>query len=196
MERLKQQIDFLIEIDKLKHVFRQTVLIDGSRQENDAEHSWHLAMLAMILHEHANEPGLDLHKIIKMVLIHDLVEIDAGDTFIYDEKGNLDKAEREQAAADRIFAILPADQAAELRALWDEFEQRETAEARFAAVIDRLQPLIHNYVTEGTSWKKNNVTADKVIARNRFIRDVSEPLGIYVEELIADSVKKGYLRSC
>ncbi|MGO0058473.1 HD domain-containing protein [Brevibacillus fluminis] len=196
MERLKQQIDFLIEIDKLKHVFRQTVLIDGSRQENDAEHSWHLAMLAMILHEHANEPGLDLLKMIKMVLIHDLVEIDAGDTFIYDEKGNLDKAEREQAAADRIFAILPADQASELRALWDEFEQRETPEARFAAVIDRLQPLIHNYVTEGTSWKKNNVTADKVIARNRFIRDVSEPLGMYVEELIADSIQKGYLRSC
>lgn len=196
MERLKQQIDFLIEIDKLKHVFRQTVLIDGSRQENDAEHSWHLAMLAMILHEHANEPGLDLLKMIKMVLIHDLVEIDAGDTFIYDEKGNLDKAEREQAAADRIFAILPADQASELRALWDEFEQRETPEERFAAVIDRLQPLIHNYVTEGTSWKKNNVTADKVIARNRFIRDVSEPLGMYVEELIADSIQKGYLRSC
>lgn len=196
MERLKQQIDFLIEIDKLKHVFRQTVLIDGSRQENDAEHSWHLAMLALVLHEYANDPDLDLHKIIKMVLIHDLVEIDAGDTFIYDEKGHLDKAEREQAAADRIFAILPADQAAELRALWDEFEQRETAESRFAAVIDRLQPLIHNYVTEGTSWKKNNVTADKVIARNRFIRDVSEPLGIYVEKLIADAVEKGYLRSC
>lgn len=196
MERLKQQIGFLIEIDKLKHVFRQTVLIDGSRQENDAEHSWHLAMLVMILHEHANQPDLDLFKIIKMVLIHDLVEIDAGDTFIYDEKGNLDKAEREQAAADRLFSLLPADQAAELRALWDEFEQRETAEAQFAAVIDRLQPLIHNYVTEGTSWKKNKVTADKVIERNRFIRDVSEPLGIYVEELITDAIKKGYLRSC
>lgn len=196
MERLRQQIAFLIEIDKLKHVYRQTLLIDRSRQENDAEHSWHLAMLAMILHEHANQPDTDLFHVLKMVLIHDLVEIDAGDTFIYDEKGNLDKAYREQAAADRLFALLPADQGAEIRALWDEFERRETPEAQFAAVIDRLQPLIHNYVTEGASWKKNNVTGDKVIERNRFIHDVSEKLGKYVDNLISDAIQKGYLRSC
>ncbi len=193
-ERLQQQIAFIIEIDKLKHVFRQTLLIDRSRHENDAEHSWHLAMLAILLSEHANEAQLDVLHVVKMVLIHDLVEIDAGDTFIYDDKGNQDKAEREAAAADRLFSMLPTDQGTQLRQLWEEFEQRQTPEARFAAAIDRMQPLLHNYMTEGSSWKRHGVTSKKVFERNQVIRDASETLWQYVDELIKSAVEKGYLQ--
>jgi len=191
--RLEQQIQFIIEIDKLKQVFRQTYLLDSTRKENDAEHSWHLAMMAILLYEYAAEPDTDLLRVMKMVLIHDLVEIDAGDTFCYDEAGNKTKAAREQAAAERIFNILPRDQAGEIRRLWDEFEARQTPEARFAAALDRLQPLLHNYHTQGRAWREHGVTVDQVLERNRHMADGSEALWQYAEAMILDAVDKGFL---
>lgn len=192
-QNLNQQIQFIIEIDKLKSVLRQTILMDGSRNENDAEHSWHLAMMAILLSEHANDKQLDVFRVMKMVLIHDLVEIDAGDTFAYDEKGYQDKAEREEKAADRIFNFLPAEQAEEIYQLWREFEDRQTPEARFAAALDRFQPLLHNFETEGYSWKKHGVTSTRVLKRNRAIAEGSETLWAFAEQLICDAVEKGYL---
>lgn len=141
-EKLHQQIEFLLEIDKLKQIFRQTYLLDETRKENDAEHSWHFAMFAVLLCDYANEK-VDLLKVVKMALIHDLVEIDAGDTFLYDEVGHADKAEREEKAAERLFGLLPSDVGEELHMLWIEFEAKETAEAKFAGSIDRLQPFLH-----------------------------------------------------
>ena len=145
--RLEQQMHFLIEIDQMKNVLRQTLLADGSRRESDAEHSWHLAMYAMLLAEYAPEP-IDVNRVIQMVLVHDLIEIYAGDTFCYDLKGNQDKAEREGAAADKLYALLPADQAAEYRALWEEFDRMDTADSRFAAALDRLQPILNKYLKQ------------------------------------------------
>lgn len=191
-ERLDSQIAFVAELDKLKSVLRQTWLVDASRQETDAEHSWHVAMMALVLVEHAAEP-VDIGKVVRMLLVHDLVEIDAGDTFVYDEAANADKEARELAAADRIFALLPADQAAPLRALWDEFEARASAEARYAAAIDRLQPLMHNYLTRGKGWLKHGVTADKVRALNARIADGAPALWDHARALIDDAVAKGYL---
>src|SRR5262249_50705513 len=147
-DRLARQIAFIIEIDKAKQVLRQTLLMDGSRLENDAEHSWHLAVMALLLAEYAGE-AVDLLRVLKMVLIHDLVEIDAGDTFVYDVEALATRREREERAADRIFGLLPADVEEEFRALWEEFEAQATPEARFAAALDRLQPLLHNYHTGG-----------------------------------------------
>ncbi|MEX2416535.1 MAG: HD domain-containing protein [Paenibacillaceae bacterium] len=193
VERLKQQIDFLMEIDKLKLILRRTLVTDKSRFENTAEHSWHLAMFAMMLCEHANEPDLNVMRVIRMVLIHDIVEIDAGDTFIYDKVGQENKAEREQAAALRIFGILPEDQQEEIRQLWDEFEGRETSEALFAAALDRLHPLLHNYYTEGAAWKQHGITSSQVMERNAHIAEGSEILWEFAEELIRSSVAKGYL---
>lgn len=192
-ERFQKQIGFILEIDKLKHIFRQTVLLDRSRTENDAEHSWHLAMMAILLSEYANEQGIDIFRVVKMVLVHDLVEIDAGDTFAYDEKGHEDKEERELQAADRLFNLLPQDQAKEIYDLWREFEERHTAESRFAASLDRLQPLLHNYHTEGVAWNKHGVTSDKVIERNQYIAEGSQTLWVYAESLIRDAVEKGTL---
>lgn len=193
LERLEKQIGFIVEIDKLKHIFRQTLLMNGERNENDAEHSWHLAIMAILLSEYANETELDVLHVVKMVLIHDIVEIDAGDTFCYDEKGALDKAEREKKAANRIFALLPPDQADEIMSLWKEFEAMETAESRFAASLDRLQPLLHNYNTQGAAWQKHGVTSDKVLSRNSHMQNGSETLWQYAEEMIHDAVAKGYL---
>jgi putative hydrolase of HD superfamily len=191
-ERLHRQLDFLIEIDKLKHVMRQSPLIDGSRKENDAEHSWHLAVMAMVLADHADEP-VDVCRVMKMVLIHDVVEIDAGDTFAYDEHGRKDQAERERRAADRLFALLPTDQAADFRALWDEFEEDDTADARFARALDRLQPMTLNYLNQGGTWRQKGVTADKVFARNRPIGHGSATLWRHAKGWIDDAVAKGYL---
>jgi putative hydrolase of HD superfamily len=192
--RLAKQVEFIVEIDKLKQVVRRTWLTDKSRQENDAEHSWHLGVMAILLLEHAQQPRLDLLRVLKMVLIHDLVEIDAGDTFAYDDAGALDKAEREGAAADRVFALLPADQAAELRTLWEEFEARQTPEAKYAAALDRFQPMLHNYRTQGKAWQEHGITADQVIARNQHIAEGSPALWEYAREFVADAVAKGYLR--
>jgi len=193
--RLAKQVEFIVEIDKLKQVYRRTWLTDKSRRENDAEHSWHLGMMAILLLEHAQQPQLDLLRVLKMVLIHDLVEIDAGDTFAYDDAGAVDKAERETAAAVRVFGLLPADQAAELRAIWEEFEARETPEAKYAAALDRFQPMLHNYQTQGKAWQEHGITAHQVIARNQHMAEGSPALWAYAERFVADAVAKGFLRA-
>ncbi len=191
--RLQRQIDFIIELDKLKHVFRQTPLIHSSRHENDAEHSWHVALIALLLAEHADPEGIDLPRVVKMLLVHDLVEIDAGDTFVYDEEKNRDKSAREKQAAQRIFDILPPDQAREYRTVWEEFEKRETNEAKFAAGIDRFEPLLYNYETAGASWKEHEIKSSQVLERNKYIGEASSILWEYAKNLIADSVARGYL---
>jgi putative hydrolases of HD superfamily len=191
--RLARQIDFIVEVDKLKYVLRRTWLMDQSRRENDAEHSWHLAVLAILLSEYAAEPKPDLLHAVKLILVHDLVEIDAGDTFAYDAIGALDKGERECRAAERIFQILPPDQAAEVRALWDEFEARQTPEAKYAAALDRFQPILHNYFTQGKAWREHGITSAQVIARNAYMAEGVPALWEYVQELIRDAEQKGYL---
>lgn len=191
-DRLMKQIEFIVEIDKLKSIYRQSFIMDGSRQENDAEHTWHLSMLAIILLEHANE-SLSIVRVLKMLFIHDIVEIDAGDTFAYDTTGYLDKFERENAAAERIYGLLPKDQRDELFALWIEFEEEKTAEAQFAAAVDRLQPLLHNFYTEGKSWRKHGITREMVLDRNKHIAMGSKKLWDYAQKLIDEAVEKGYL---
>jgi len=192
MENLEQQINFLIEIDKLKSIERKTKIISCSRLENDAEHSWHLAMMAIILHKQSNHE-IDLFKVIKMLLVHDLVEIDAGDTFAYDTNGQIDKYDREYLAAKRLFGLLPEEQGKELMELWIEFEGKETNEAKFAASLDRLQPLIHNHLNQGDTWKKYNITSEQVINRNREISNGSESLWEYAKQIINKSVEQGIL---
>lgn len=191
-ERLAAQLAFIREIDRVKGIFRQTLLMDGSRNENDAEHSWHIALMAVMLREHAAD-GVDVLRVIKMLLIHDLVEIDCGDTFCYDTVGMQGKHEREAAAADRIFGILPADQGSEMKALWMEFEERQSPEARYASALDRLQPMLHNYVTQGGAWRAHGVTADRVLRRNRIIADGAPELWRWARTMIADAVQRGYL---
>lgn len=189
-ERLAQQIDFVIEMDRLKSVVRRSPLADGSREENSAEHSWHLALMAMVLAGYAAEP-VDVSRVMRMLLVHDIVEIDAGDTYAYDPAANIGKAEREQQAAGRLFGLLPGDQAAELRALWSEFEERETAEARFANALDRLMPLLHNYLNDGRVWRANHVTPEQVRHRMAPVADGSPALGVLVEHIVADSLDRG-----
>jgi putative hydrolase of HD superfamily len=194
MDRLKRQIGFIVELDKLKTILRQSWLADGSRRENSAEHSWHVALMALVLAEHANAgANLDLARVVKLLLLHDVVEIDAGDVLIYDASGNASKAERERQAAERIYGILPEDQAAELRALWEEFELGETDEARFAAALDRLMPLLHNFLTEGRAWMHHGITADQVLAANAHIAAGSAALWDYARGLIDEAVERGYL---
>jgi putative hydrolase of HD superfamily len=191
--RLERQMSFIIEIDKVKQVLRQTSVIGGGRHENDAEHSWHLAVMAILLKEYAGEAGVDILKVLKMVLVHDLVEIDAGDTYCYDEKAASDKLQRETRAADRIFAILPEDQGREFRALWDEFEEAATPEARYANALDRLQPLLLNYHTHGKSWQKHSVTSDRVLKRAQPIVEATPGIWDYAAGLVRDAVQKGIL---
>lgn len=191
-EQLTKQIEFLVEMDKLKKVERRTKLIHDNRMENSAEHSWHLAMMAIVLHKQSNE-DVDLLKVLKMLLIHDIVEIDAGDTFAYDTAGHADKLEREMQAAQRIYAMLPEDQGDELHELWLEFERQETAEAKFAAALDRLQPLIHNYRNQGDTWQKHHVTGEQVRQRNQEIQHGSVTLWEYALQLIQHSEEVGYL---
>ncbi|MBI9010871.1 MAG: HD domain-containing protein [Clostridiales bacterium] len=193
-EKLKKQMDFLIEVDKAKNIYRQNYITDGSRRENDAEHSWHLAMMAFVLSEHCVEDDLDVLKVMKMVLIHDIVEIDAGDTFLYDEKGYLDKDEREMKAAKRIYGILPEKQKNEMIGLWEEFEQRETKEAKFAAALDGLHPLINNYMTKGAGWKNHDVNLEKVLEKKAYIGESSPVLWTYAKELIEACERLGYFK--
>ena len=186
---MNKQMQFIIEIDKVKSILRQNFLADGSRRENDSEHSWHLAMMVVILSEYFK--GADMLKTVKMVLIHDLVEIYAGDTFAYDEQGYLDKDEREQAAADRLFALLPRDQASEYRDLWDEFERMDTGEAIFAAAVDRIQPLLMNSESGGKMWKQHKVTKEMVLKRNKLVlEDAPETIAEFVRKRIEDSAAK------
>ncbi len=192
-ERFKRQIEFILEADKLKKVARRTTLLDVSRQENSAEHSWHIALLVLILSEYADDENLNLLQVIKLLLVHDLVEIDSGDTYCYDEAGGQDQQMRETKAADRIFNILPADQAAALRALWDEYEAKTSPESKFANALDRVQPFLHNYFTQGHTWQKHGIQKKQVIARMQPVNDGSRFLWEYVSFLIDDAVQKGYL---
>lgn len=192
-ERLKKQMDFLLEVDKLKFIYRQTYLSNGERKENDAEHSWHLALMAVLLKEYSNEP-VDVAKVMTMVLIHDLVEIDAGDTYAYDTAGNQTKREREVKAAQRIFGILPKDQEEAFRALWEEFEAYETPEAKFAHVCDNMQPFMLNHATGGRSWQEHGVKKSQVLNRNRYLEDGSKTMKQYFDEIIEEHVKEGNLK--
>jgi putative hydrolases of HD superfamily len=191
--RLARQIEFIVECDKLKEVFRQTFNTRSQRAENDAEHSWALCLCVIVLAEHANTPSLDVLRVLKMVIIHDLVEIDAGDTFAYDKAGMANQHDRESVAADRIFGLLPADQTRALRALWDEFEAKLTPEAKFAAAVDRFQPMLLNCRTQGGAWKKHGITHDRVTARNRHIAEGCTELWRYAEEMLRGAVDAGDL---
>lgn len=194
VDRIEQQIAFIVEIDKLKQVLRRTYLIDGERRENDAEHSWHLAVMAVLLSEYAREK-LDLERVVKMLLLHDVVEIDAGDTFAYDEAAHADKEERERRAAERIFNLLPSDLAGEVFALWEEFEAGETPESEYAKALDRFQPILLNYGSGGIAWREHDISLEQVIARNRDIEAGAPALWTYVRGLIDRAERNGYLAS-
>lgn len=192
-ERLKKQLAFALEIDKEKNIFRQTHLSGHGRRENDAEHAWHMAIMAYLLREYANEE-VDIGKVMLMCLIHDIVEIDAGDTYAYDEENLKTQKAREDAAKERIFSILPEDQKTELTALFDEFEAYETAEARFSHSLDNLQPLLLNNSNEGGDWKEHQVTAEAVYGRQRKTRLGSEKLFEVTDRIIRENIQKGNLR--
>ncbi|MFO7179966.1 MAG: HD domain-containing protein [Pseudomonadota bacterium] len=191
--RLERQIEFLKEVDRLKLIERQSVVSGTRRPETSAEHSWHVTLMALVLSEYA-PPGVDLARVQAMLLIHDLVEIDAGDLLLYaDDAARARHARREQEAADRLFALLPSPDGERLRALWDEFEKRASPDARFAAALDRLQPLLANFMSEGATWRRHGVTAEQVRAKNQHIADGSPELWRFAEALIAESVRRGYL---
>lgn len=192
-DRLARQIEFIAECDKLKDIFRQTFTTQSRRAENDAEHSWHLCLCVIVLAEHANAPRLDVLHVLKMLIVHDLVEIDAGDTFAYDAAAMIDQHARECIAADRIFGLLPHDQAMEFRALWDEFEAQQTLEAKFALACDRFQPVLLNCRGRGGGWRKHGVTQDRVVARNARIAEGSRELWRYAERMIQNVVDSGDL---
>lgn len=192
MTDFEKQLAFIMELDKIKKIGRQTYLSDASRKENDAEHSWHLALMAFVLADYANEK-IDVLKTMKMVLLHDVIEIDAGDTYAYDVEGNKTKRERELKAADRIFGLLPAAQAAEYRGLWDEFEAMETAEAKFANMLDKVQPLLLNDASGGKSWAEHGVKKSQVMSRNVRTHEGSEELWAYAKSLIEKNVEAGKL---
>lgn len=191
--RLEQQLRFVVELDRLKLVLRATSLCDGSRRENSAEHSWHLAMLAVVMAEYA-PPGTDLLRALKMALIHDVVEIDAGDAFCYDPAATEGKEERERLAADRLFGMLPEDQARELRGLWDEYEERRTPDAKFANALDRLQPMLQNMETGGGTWARHGVHRDSVRRRMEPIADGMPDVWPYVEDALARAIEAGWLK--
>lgn len=190
-ERFRKQISFLIEIDKIKNVIRKTRNFDNKKFENDAEHGWHLCMFAIILNEYANQ-NLDIVKVLKMVLIHDLVEIDTGDTLVYDVNP-VEKSKKENDCAERLFSSLPDDQYIELIRIWEEFEARITPESKFAHAIDRLEPMMQNYLDDGFTWKKNSITADKVYNVNRKIQDGSKYLWDFAMNIIDESIDRGHL---
>ncbi|MEG1060371.1 MAG: HD domain-containing protein [Oscillospiraceae bacterium] len=190
-DRFEKQLRFIVEIDKMKNIFRKTLIIDGTRRENDAEHSWHIAVMAILLSEYCKDKSVDVMRAVKMALVHDLIEIYAGDTFAYDEAGNSTKEERERDAADRLYALLPQEQGAELRALWEEFDAEITPDARYAAAMDHLQPFIHNYMTDGHTWREGKVTAAQVCKRMEIVRTETPELWGFVERVIEEYTKKG-----
>ncbi|MBC3789359.1 HD domain-containing protein [Spirosoma utsteinense] len=191
--QLLKQIEFIKQVDKLKYIQRKTRLFNSDRNENDAEHSWHLAVMAIILAEHANV-SVDVLKVVKMLLIHDIVEIDAGDTFIYDTQKSHDNTAEERIAAERIFGLLPADQAHELLAIWEEFEERKTDEAKFARAMDRLEPLLQNVSNNGGTWREFKVGFDQVYQKKQAIQHGSESIWAYAEQLLRESVESGILK--
>ena len=193
-QRIDKQFQFLREIDKEKEINRQTYLADASRKENDAEHAWHAAVMTILLSEYANEE-IDVLKTVRMILLHDVVEIDAGDTYAYDEMGKKTQREREERAAERIYGILPEDQKQRLLELWEEFEEAKTPEARFAHAMDNLQPLMLNDATDGKSWVEHGIELSQVLARNAHTADASTKLWEYVKQNWIDkNVEKGTLR--
>lgn len=194
VERLEKQLKFLIEVDKMKTILRRTMLVDETRRENDAEHSWHFALMAMVLFEYAGEQ-VNQERVLKMALVHDLVEVYAGDTFAYDTKGYEDKDAREKASADKLFAILPTDQGTEIRGLWEEFDAMETPDAQYASAIDRLQPFINNIMTGGYTWKLNDVKSEQVYRRMDAVRIAMPEVWPAVDRMIQDSIRKGWLKS-
>lgn len=190
-QRLDQQFDFFREIDKEKFIGRQTYLTDAVRKENDAEHAWHMAIMTILLAEYANEP-IDVLKTVTMLLIHDLVEIDAGDTYAYDEEAKKTQAEREQKAADRIFSMLPEDQGQKLRAIWEEFEARETPEAKFARTMDNVQPMMLNAATDGKAWVEHQVALSQTLGRNEKTAEGSKDLWEYAfSKFVKPNVEAG-----
>jgi putative hydrolases of HD superfamily len=191
-DRLRRQLALVVEVDRLKRVLRRTVITDASRHENSAEHSWHLALAAMLLAEHASAE-VEIERVIRMVIVHDLVEIDAGDTFAYDVAANLGRVEREQLAADRLFGLLPDEQGAATRALWDEFEEGRTATARFAIALDRLQPLLLNDVADGGSWRTHGVTRSQVLRRMAPIEDALPSAWPIVLEIVERNCALGHI---
>ncbi|AMP98864.1 Metal dependent phosphohydrolase [Pedobacter cryoconitis] len=193
LDILLQQVAFIHEIDKLKYIQRKTRLFNSDRRENDAEHSWHLAVMAITLAEHSNEP-IDILKVLKMLLIHDLVEIDSGDVFLYDTIVNHDNTEAERKAAERIFGLLPAKQAKEFVAIWEEFETGDTAEAMFAHSMDRFEPILQNVSNQGGTWTEHNVPYDTVMDKTSKIQHGSKTIWDFTETLIDDSVLKGYIK--
>ena len=194
-ERLARQLGFIVEIEKMKSILRRTLLADSSRRENDAEHSWHLAIAALLLCEYtpAPAPAINILKTLKMTLVHDLVEIYAGDTFAYDAAGNADKAARERESADRLFSRLPDEQGAEIRSLWEEFDAESTIEAKYAASLDRFMPLLNNFLSQGYAWKSGAVDSAAVYRRMDVIRTGLPALWPVVEGIIRLSVEKGFL---
>ena len=191
--RLDQQLKFSAEIDKMTQVYRRTLLISGVRQENDAEHSWHVAVMALLFKEYCiEEPNVE--RAIKMLVVHDLIEIYAGDTFAYDVKGNQDKAEREALAADKLYSQLPEEQGAELRALWEEFDAMETVDAKYAACMDRLQPLLHNTLTEGHTWRDGGAVRPQVEERSAIIKEFMPEVYNWIKKNIVRGVANGWLK--
>ena len=191
-DRLEQQVEFIMEIDRLKTVFRRAYIADASRRENSAEHSWHVATAAIILADYCKEK-ISLPHVVTMLLIHDIVEVDAGDTGAYDSVGALDKEDREMRAAERIFNLLPPDQAQEVHELWVEFEERNTPEAKFARALDRIMPILHNYYTQGKRWQEDGITYEQVLEVNQVIQEGSPELWQLAVKMIGESVSKGYL---
>ena len=192
MNRLEQQLQFILEIDKVKKIIRQTPLSDASRKENDAEHSWHIALMAYLLQEYAEEP-VEVSKVMLMVLIHDLVEIDAGDTYAYDEEGAKTKDERERKAADHIFGMLPGDQGMYLKALWEEFEAYETAEARYAHLLDNFQPLLLNDAAGGISWTEHQVKKSQIYKRNEKVEETSATIWKCMQDKIDKHIQADHV---
>jgi putative hydrolase of HD superfamily len=189
MDRLEEQMQFILEVDQLKSIVRQTYLLDQSRKEDDADHSWHLALMCAVLSEYANEK-IDVAKTMIMVLIHDIVEIDAGDTYAYDSEGYTSKRRRELAAADRIFRLLPEDQAQRMRSLWDEFEEGNTPEAKFAVTLDHIQPILLNAGSGGKSWREHEVKLSQIMKRNETTPDGSRALWEYAKKAVMQNVDK------
>ena len=190
--RFDSQMRFMCEINRMTHIMRRTMLIDQSRRENDAEHSWMLSVMAQLLSEHCVKK-VDVFRVMKMVTVHDLIEIYAGDTFAYDAEGNATKAEREKLAADRLFALLPSDQGKEIRALWEEFDAEQTDDARFAASLDSLQPFLHNTLTQGYTWRESHVKKSDVLKRQGIIKETMPSVWPWIEKNLQRGVENGWL---
>ncbi|ORX86592.1 metal dependent phosphohydrolase [Anaeromyces robustus] len=192
--RLNQQLRFTAEIDKMTSIIRRTMLIDGNRRENDAEHSWHIAVMCLLFSEYAKEP-VDIGRTVKMCVVHDLIEIYAGDTFAYDTVGNQTKAEREKAAADKLFALLPQEQGAEIRSLWEEFDAMETPDAKYASCMDRIQPFYHNTLTQGLTWREGQPKRAAIEKRMEIVKDFMPEIYKWVEKNLDNAVEKGWVKN-